>query len=148
MLVMRYSISSSKKKARSGKNLPSCPRGHDHVPLTAGRAQAAKENDSLAFRSYRRRAPISASGWQISKSTEKPRRVGKLGEQHPSESSRSMKRILVSECKQEISSFNPLLGEYEDFTVHHGAQIVSLHRNLGSEMAGALAVFATHPYIE
>ena len=59
-----------------------------------------------------------------------------------------MKKILVGECKQEISSFNPLLGQYEDFTVHRGAQLFGLHRNMRSEMAGALAVFATHPYIE
>jgi microcystin degradation protein MlrC len=59
-----------------------------------------------------------------------------------------VKRILVSECKQEISSFNPLLGQYEDFTVHRGAQIFSLHRNMRSEMAGALAAFAAYPSIE
>jgi microcystin degradation protein MlrC len=72
----------------------------------------------------------------------------KLGERRPSESRRGVKRILVSECKQEISSFNPLLGQYEDFTVHHGAEIFNLHRNVRSEMAGALAVFAAYPYIE
>src|ERR1700677_2143159 len=72
----------------------------------------------------------------------------KLGERCPSGSSRSVKRILVSECKQEISSFNPLLGQYEDFTLHHGAQVFCLHGNMRSEMAGALAVFAAYPDIE
>lgn len=59
-----------------------------------------------------------------------------------------MKRILVLECKQEISSFNPLPGQYEDFVITRGQDIYSLHRNAGSEMNGALTVFAGRPDIE
>lgn len=59
-----------------------------------------------------------------------------------------MKRILVLECKQEISSFNPLPGQYEDFVITRGEEILSLHRNAGSEMNGALTVFAGRPDIE
>ena len=70
----------------------------------------------------------------------------KLGERRPSESSKSVKKILVGECKQEISSFNPLLGQYEDFTVHRGAQLFGLHRNMRSEMAGALADHEAYPF--
>ncbi len=53
-----------------------------------------------------------------------------------------MKRILIAECKQEISSFNPLLGQYEDFFITRGEDIFHYHRNLRSEMGGALTVFA------
>ena len=31
-----------------------------------------------------------------------------------------MKRILIADCKQEISSFNPLPSHYENFLIHHG----------------------------
>ena len=49
-----------------------------------------------------------------------------------------MKRILVGECKLEISSFNPVLGKYEDFSVTRGQDVLSCHRSMRSEMAGAL----------
>jgi microcystin degradation protein MlrC len=50
-------------------------------------------------------------------------------------------RILVAECKQEISSFNPVLSRYEDFEVSAGAAILDYHRGLNTEMTGALDVF-------
>jgi microcystin degradation protein MlrC len=53
-----------------------------------------------------------------------------------------MPRILVCECKQEISSFNPVRGQYEDFAVSFGQEIVDVHRGVTSEMGGALDVFA------
>ncbi len=53
----------------------------------------------------------------------------------------NMKRILVGECKQEISSFNPLKGQYEDFIVTRGEDVLSYHRYMRSEMAGALTAF-------
>jgi microcystin degradation protein MlrC len=59
-----------------------------------------------------------------------------------------MLRILVNECKQEISSFNPVLSGYEDFAVSRGSEIFDVHRNVGSEMGGALTVFAARPDIE
>jgi microcystin degradation protein MlrC len=52
-----------------------------------------------------------------------------------------MPRILIAECKQEVSSFNPVLSGYEDFVVHRGAEILARHRGMGSEVAGALSVF-------
>ena len=52
-----------------------------------------------------------------------------------------MNRILIGECKQEISSFNPLLGQYEDFSITRGDERVSCHRGVRSEMAGALTAF-------
>ncbi len=56
-----------------------------------------------------------------------------------------MVRILVNECKQEISSFNPVLSHYDDFAVHFGADIVAVNQGVQSEMGGALAVFARRP---
>ena len=35
-------------------------------------------------------------------------------------------RILVAECMQEISSFNPLVSGYENFHIEHGEQMLSL----------------------
>jgi microcystin degradation protein MlrC len=52
-------------------------------------------------------------------------------------------RILIAECKQEISSFNPVLSRYEDFEVGRGQEIVDYHRGLNTEMCGALDVFRT-----
>jgi microcystin degradation protein MlrC len=59
-----------------------------------------------------------------------------------------MSRILVNECKQEISSFNPVLGRYADFTIARGDEILSIHRGVGWEVGGALGVFAEHPEVE
>lgn len=53
-----------------------------------------------------------------------------------------MARILVSECKQEISSFNPAPSGYGDFVVTSGEALFARHRaGLQSEVAGALRVF-------
>lgn len=59
-----------------------------------------------------------------------------------------MLRILVNECKQEISSFNPVLSHYEDFAVCSGADIIATNQNVGSEMSGALAVFRSRQDVE
>jgi len=59
-----------------------------------------------------------------------------------------MGRILVCECKQEISSFNPVLGRYEDFVVTRGAELLAYHRPIRSEMGGALSVFDSAPGVE
>ncbi len=56
-----------------------------------------------------------------------------------------MRKILVSECKQEISSFNPVLSEYGDFLVDHGSDVLDYHRPVRSEVGGALRVFDQHP---
>lgn len=59
-----------------------------------------------------------------------------------------MPRILVNECKQEVSSFNPVLARYSDFLVDRGAAITAYHREVRSEMGGALRVFGGHPDLE
>lgn len=55
-----------------------------------------------------------------------------------------MPRILIAECKQEVSTFNPVLSGYEDFLVRRGAEILRYHRGVHSEMGGALSVFDSH----
>src|SRR5215471_6738035 len=59
-----------------------------------------------------------------------------------------MMRILVAECKQEVSSFNPALSHREDFHFSHGADILSYHRGGQNEVAGALSVFDARPDVE
>ncbi len=49
-------------------------------------------------------------------------------------------RILVAECMQEISSFNPLPSGYENFHIERGAQMRA-HEGLNSALGGAFAVF-------
>jgi len=51
-----------------------------------------------------------------------------------------MKRILIIECFQEISSFNPLESGFKDFTIKRGNQLLA-QRGLNTSMAGALSVF-------
>ena len=59
-----------------------------------------------------------------------------------------MPRILICECKQEISSFNPVLGRYEDFAVFFGQQLIDVHHGVTSEMGGALTVFGGRREVE
>ncbi len=54
-----------------------------------------------------------------------------------------MFKILVGECKQEVSSFNPLLSTYADFSVSFGEEIIDVHRGVRSEMGAALSVFGS-----
>jgi microcystin degradation protein MlrC len=51
-----------------------------------------------------------------------------------------MPRILVAECMQEISSFNPLPSTLEDFRIRRGAEMLD-QRVLNTAIGGALAVF-------
>lgn len=59
-----------------------------------------------------------------------------------------MRRILVNECKQEISSFNPVLSTYDDFLVDRGAALLQYHRSVRTEVGGALSVFDAAPGLE
>ncbi|MEM7030146.1 MAG: M81 family metallopeptidase [Chloroflexota bacterium] len=59
-----------------------------------------------------------------------------------------MPKILVGECKQEVSSFNPVLSSLSDFEILWGQPILDYHHNVQSEMNGALQVFAQHPDLE
>ncbi len=59
-----------------------------------------------------------------------------------------MPRILINECKQEISSFNPVAAGAGDFRVERGRDLLDYHRNVRAEVGGALDVFATRPDYE
>jgi len=49
-------------------------------------------------------------------------------------------RILVAECMQEISSFNPLQSEYANFHIERGQQML-VQKGINTGLGGALAVF-------
>jgi len=49
-------------------------------------------------------------------------------------------RILVAECMQEISSFNPLQSGYESFHIEHGDEMLA-QKGINTGLGGALAVF-------
>jgi microcystin degradation protein MlrC len=52
-----------------------------------------------------------------------------------------MPRILIAECKQEVSTFNPHLSGYDDFAVRRGEDLLDYHRSVRNEVGGALSVF-------
>ncbi|MFM8680492.1 MAG: M81 family metallopeptidase, partial [Alphaproteobacteria bacterium] len=56
-----------------------------------------------------------------------------------------MPRILVVECMQEISSFNPVESRYEQFVVHRGREVFDLQRGMNPSIGGALAVREATP---
>ena len=51
-----------------------------------------------------------------------------------------MTRILIAECKQEVSTFNPHCSGYDDFNIRRGEEILSYHRGVRNEVGGALSV--------
>lgn len=59
-----------------------------------------------------------------------------------------MPRILIAECKQEVSTFNPHLSGYDDFAVRRGQALLDYHRGVRNEVGGALSVFDAVPEIE
>jgi microcystin degradation protein MlrC len=50
-------------------------------------------------------------------------------------------RILIGECKQEVSTFNPAATGYDDFVISHGDEILAFHDGIKSEVGGAMSVF-------
>jgi microcystin degradation protein MlrC len=50
-------------------------------------------------------------------------------------------RILVAECKQEVSSFNPVPSHYDDFAISVSEELFRYHRQVRDEVGGALSVF-------
>ena len=57
-------------------------------------------------------------------------------------------RILIAECKQEVSSFNPVPSHYDDFRLVRGAAMFDYHRGVGEEVGGALSVFDKETSVE
>ncbi len=58
------------------------------------------------------------------------------------------KRILIAECKQEVSTFNPNLSRLSDFGIRRGQQILEYHRTVRNEIAGALSIFDSETDVE
>ena len=56
-----------------------------------------------------------------------------------------MTRILIAECKQEVSTFNPHRSGYDDFAVRQGKAFLDYHRSVRNEVGGALSVFESTP---
>lgn len=52
-----------------------------------------------------------------------------------------MPRIVIAECKQEVSTFNPTTSCFEDFRVVRGEALLAHHRKVREEVGGALSVF-------
>src|SRR5258706_3044145 len=50
-------------------------------------------------------------------------------------------RILIAECMQEISSFNPVPSQYENFRVERRNELLS-QSGLNTALGGAIPVFA------
>ncbi len=59
-----------------------------------------------------------------------------------------MPKILIAECKQEVSTFNPHLSGYHDFAVRRGGKFLGYHRSVRNEVGGALNVFDAAPGVE
>ena len=52
-----------------------------------------------------------------------------------------MPTILIAECKQEVSTFNPHLSGCGDFAIRRGGELIAYHRTVRNEIGGALGVF-------
>jgi microcystin degradation protein MlrC len=59
-----------------------------------------------------------------------------------------MPRIVVAECKQEVSTFNPVPSRYADFRVARGPAVFDYHRAAREEVGGALTVFHSAGVVE
>lgn len=59
-----------------------------------------------------------------------------------------MKRILIAECKQEVSTFNPNGSDYEDFGIRFGNELIEYHRTVRNEIGGALNVLDARNDVE
>ena len=59
-----------------------------------------------------------------------------------------MPRIVIAECKQEVSTFNPVPSRYEVFRVARGPAVFAYHRGVREEVGGALSVFDADNNVE
>jgi len=57
-----------------------------------------------------------------------------------------MPKLLIVECMQEISSFNPLSSQYENFHIERGDELYA-QRGLNTAIGGALSVFEAAPEV-
>lgn len=56
-------------------------------------------------------------------------------------------KILIAECKQEVSTFNPHYSGVEDFGIRKGAEILSYHRTVQNEIGGALSILDVQDHV-
>jgi microcystin degradation protein MlrC len=59
-----------------------------------------------------------------------------------------MSRILIAGIAQEISSFNPVLTEYELFSIQRGNEVLEFNKGTATAIAGAMEVFDADSDIE
>jgi microcystin degradation protein MlrC len=59
-----------------------------------------------------------------------------------------MPKILIAECKQEVSTFNPFNSRYKDFHISRAGDILDFHRGGLMEVGGALSVFEARADVE
>ena len=59
-----------------------------------------------------------------------------------------MRKILIAECKQEVSTFNPHRSGLDDFGLREGPEMLRFHRTVRHEVRGALSVFDAVPGLE
>ncbi len=59
-----------------------------------------------------------------------------------------MHRVLIVECQQEVSSFNPVPSRYADFLAHRGAALLAARRGTRTYVGGALEVFEQRDDVE
>lgn len=59
-----------------------------------------------------------------------------------------MPRVVIAECKQEVSSFNPAASRFEDFRIVQGAALLDHHRQVREEVGGALSVLDADRRVE
>lgn len=58
------------------------------------------------------------------------------------------RRVLLAECKQEVSTFNPHLSRTDDFGIRTGHAFLDYHRTVRNEVGGALSILESDPSIE
>jgi len=56
-----------------------------------------------------------------------------------------MLKVLINECKQEVSTFNPQPSGLDDFSIHEGEAFLAMHRGANREVGGALEVLEAAP---
>jgi microcystin degradation protein MlrC len=61
---------------------------------------------------------------------------------------KNMSKILIAECKQEVSTFNPFKSHFDDFHINRGQDMLAFHRQGRLEVSGALSVFDAHDDVE
>ena len=59
-----------------------------------------------------------------------------------------MYRVLVAQCEQEISSFNPVPSDESAFDIHVGDDLIEAHQGGDTCVRGALDVFRARSDVE